>query len=375
MKGLKFQQSLREIEQVRSHSRRLLVEYLPHIVWFVDPVGRFTYVNSRWFEYSGLDLEATEKGEWHGIIHPDDRFRMLQMWEDALLSRAPCENQLRVRRKSDGAYLWHLCRITPMVDETGEIFQWVGTWTDIEGQKQLQQETEAQLAEALAMVQRRDEFVSVASHELRTPLTSLMIHLNRFKLTRSAGAIEHCEAQARRLSYLVNELLDLTQIGLGRLKLTKEPGDFAWIVRETASRAATELGALGRLVSIQAEVPIPGLFDSNRIEQIVSNLVSNAIKYGRGRPVLVRAEKTPRANRVRLTVEDQGLGIPAEMQSRIFERFERVASGTSISGLGLGLYIVKQIVEAHGGTIRVASEPGMGARFTVELPLDASLSG
>ncbi len=360
---------------------RTLAENLPQIVWATDAMGRFTYANNRWFEYSGLDLEATEKEGWQSIVHADDLQNAILKWDESRQKRTPYETELRVRRSSDGSYRWHLCRAVPLIDEEGLLQQWFGTWTDIEDQKRLQQQRETLLHEARETIQLRDEFVSVASHELKTPLASLLIHFHLLKqylyaleqpdvAEKGKRAIDRCEGQTRRITVLVEELLDLAQIRLGRLKLNKVTSDFAEIIRRATEQTANEAGVAGKLISIEPSDSVIGLFDSNRVAQIVNNLLSNSIKYGEGRPVSVRTEKAHNASRVRLIVEDHGMGIPAELQTKIFERFERAVSGMNISGLGLGLYIVRRIVEAHGGTIRVVSEVGKGAKFTVELPLE-----
>lgn len=228
----------------------------------------------------------------------------------------------------------------------------------------------------------RDEFLSIASHELRTPLTSLLLLLQGMLRTRAEDGADtgniveklrryasQSERQANRLSTLVDQLLDLTRIRAGRLVLTRETCDLVPLVREVVQRseaAATRGGST--LVFRGPDAPIVGSWDCGRIEQVVTNLVSNAVKFGGGRPVYVTVARGD-ANTARVTVEDSGVGIPEDQRQRIFERFERAAP-FAIGGLGLGLYIVRQIVEAHDGTIRVDSRPGEHTVFTVELPID-----
>ncbi|AKV01763.1 Sensory box histidine kinase [Labilithrix luteola] len=226
----------------------------------------------------------------------------------------------------------------------------------------------------------RDEFLSIASHELRTPLTSLLLLLQGMLRTRApeeAAPAEvvaklrryaaQSERQANRLSILVDQLLDLTRIRAGRLVLAYETCDLVALVREVLQRNEVSAARAGcELVFRGPEEAVVGSWDCGRIEQVVTNLVSNALKFGAGHPVRIAVERGD-GGKARLTVEDEGVGIPEDQRPRIFERFERAAP-FAIGGLGLGLYIVRQIVEAHHGTIRVDSRPGEHTVFTVELP-------
>jgi signal transduction histidine kinase len=171
-----------------------------------------------------------------------------------------------------------------------------------------------------------------------------------------------------RLCRLVDQLLDVSRIAGGRVQLHIERSDLRSVVRDTATRLTDEARRNGCAIEIEDDGPVPADFDPLRIEQVVANLLSNAIKYGRGKPIEVKLLRD--GTRVRLDVRDHGIGVPAEDQSRIFDRFARAVSVREYGGLGLGLFISRQIVEAHGGSIGVQSEPGEGATFTVEFPLD-----
>jgi signal transduction histidine kinase len=177
------------------------------------------------------------------------------------------------------------------------------------------------------------------------------------------------ERQAERLVRLADALLDVSRITAGRLELSRERAELAAIVREVVARHAEEATEGG--TPLRCDVPDALLCDVDvaRVEQVLSNLLSNAVKYGRGRPIEVTLRGE--AGKARLSVRDHGIGIAEADQARIFERFERAVSGRNYTGLGLGLWIVRQIVEAHGGAIRVASAPDEGSTFVVELPLAA----
>jgi signal transduction histidine kinase len=183
---------------------------------------------------------------------------------------------------------------------------------------------------------------------------------------RVVGMLETCDRQVRQFTRLVNDLLDISRIAAGRLDLRREEVDLAAVVRDVAARFAPELAQAGCPLTVRADAPAVGRWDRLRLDQVATNLLSNALKYGRGQPIAVAVEADDRA--ARLTVRDQGIGIAPEHQARIFECFERAVTGYEHGGLGLGLYIVRRIVEGLGGSIRVASAPGKGSTFTVELP-------
>ena len=221
----------------------------------------------------------------------------------------------------------------------------------------------------------RDEFLSVASHELRTPLTSMQLAVQS-ALTLEPGANEDfvrhalssAARQTRRLTRLVDALLDVSRIQAGRLELVREPTDLVALAREVAALLAEDARRAGCEVVVESERPtLVGNWDRARLEQVLTNLLSNALKYGAGAPV--RIGLRPLEGRVRVDVRDRGIGISPDERGRIFERFERAVSARHYGGLGLGLYIVRRIVDAHGGHIAVESAPGSGANFVVELPL------
>lgn len=222
----------------------------------------------------------------------------------------------------------------------------------------------------------RDEFLSIASHELRTPLTPLHLELDLIKKTlRKAGSageqlrarLDGASRAANRLTRLVDALLDVSRISTGQMVLEREEIDLSSLVRETAARFSLEAGQAGGTLLVHAAAPVVGFWDRLRIEQAVANLIANAIKYGEGKPVEVRVEAVERT--ARIAVRDRGMGIGPEDVKRVFGRFERAVSARHFGGLGLGLFIARQVVEAHGGEIIVESEKGAGSTFTIVLPV------
>ncbi|AKJ01395.1 PAS domain S-box-containing protein [Archangium gephyra] len=232
--------------------------------------------------------------------------------------------------------------------------------------------------EAQRAVRLRDEFLSVASHELKTPLTPLNLNLSALsrEVSRSCSGAGHPEALQRhvdmarrqlwKLSTLLNALFDVSRIAQGRLTLEVTDTDLGEVLGEVAAWFSPEAARVGSKLWVEGEPHVPGRWDRLRLEQVVTNLLSNAIRYGAGRPIHARVEA--RGDRARLVIRDEGIGISPEALERIFGKFERAVSDRHYGGLGLGLYITRSIVEAMGGTIRVDSRPGQGSTFTVELP-------
>ncbi len=227
-------------------------------------------------------------------------------------------------------------------------------------------------------IKLRDEFLLIASHELRTPITTLMIRVqmmlrsfqpNQKRLTdeRIISMLGGANRQIKRFSRLIEELLSVSRIETGKLQLEQENINLSKLVRETASQYTEELKSAGCALALDVDCELDGYWDSLRIGQVIGNLLSNAMKYGPGKPIeVVLGQKEKNAV---LVVQDHGIGIAKKDQDRVFERFERAVSTHHFGGLGMGLYITRQIVAAHGGKIKVESSLGEGARFTVELPI------
>jgi PAS domain S-box-containing protein len=225
-------------------------------------------------------------------------------------------------------------------------------------------------------VQARDEFMSIAAHEMRTPLMALTLQLGTLLRLVAKGSAEALEqkiqkavGQTERLARLIDHLLDVSRIASGRLVLDSAECDLSEVVRESADRFADEAIRAGSEIRMRLQPQVKGIWDSFRLEQMVTNLVSNAIKYGDGKPIEIELENNPRC--ARLIVRDNGIGIEEKELPRVFEPFHRSTSDRRYGGLGLGLHITSQIVRAHGGDIQVKSTVGAGSSFIVELPRQA----
>ena len=236
-------------------------------------------------------------------------------------------------------------------------------------------ETQAELQKAVEM---RDVFMSVVSHELRTPLNGLTLEVQLRKLRLQQDRAEafsldklremttRDERQIRSLTRLIDDMLDVSRIRTGKLSIRPLPVDLGELAGRVVENLAPQFAQAGTLLELDVDGPAPALVDEFRIEQVLANLLTNALRYGDGKPVLVRVRSV--GEQLRLEVQDRGLGISEADQRRVFEQFERVAGNGTPHGLGLGLFISEQIVQAHGGHIELHSRLGEGSCFSVVLP-------
>ncbi|MBP2299706.1 sensor histidine kinase [Azospirillum picis] len=235
----------------------------------------------------------------------------------------------------------------------------------------------ARIRELEDAVRARDDFLAIAAHELRNPMYALSLILDTVGRMAQAsgdgvmvGAMDQAEKALKRYVERATTLLDVSRLNAGHGEIHVEPFDLAALVRQTAESYAAEAAHTDATLRLDLPRTLPGRWDRLAMEQIVGNLLSNAIRYGAGGPVdLLLAREGDEA---RLTVRDQGPGIPPEAQDRIFGRFEQVVSSRKRAGFGIGLWLVRSLLQAHGGSIAVDSRPGDGAAFTIRLPLDAT---
>lgn len=360
-----------------------LVENSPDFIGIADVAGVPVYVNPAGRRMVGLGLEEdVGRTTLLDYYAPEAQTQAQEAIIPAMVREGRWEGETRFRNFKTGASI-------PVSDthfhiqdpETGRVIGYGTITRDISEQRQDEQDRERILRELGEAVRLRDEFLSVASHELKTPLTSLSLKLQSLAREATAQAespfvlktraqVETARRQIKRLADLIGDLLDVSRISSGKMKLHWEPVDFAAVVREVVARLEPEASRAESPLTVEAPEALLGRSDRMRFEQVAENLLTNAIKYGAGKPIHVRLEAD--AQRLTLTVRDQGIGIAPEHQARIFERFERAVSERNYGGLGLGLYITRTILESLGGSIRVQSEPGQGACFTVELPLAPS---
>lgn len=329
-----------------------------------------------------------EKGSFNGKlngfldrIYPPDRERVEQIIKSSLEKEVPGYSMDYRIQWHDGSFRWLESKGQVFKDGHGKPIRVAGVITDVTEKRQiasirerlLAQETEARIG-AERSVQQRDDFLSIASHELKTPLTAVLLSIQMAK--RQIGkkpeeAIKNlstAEMNLNRFLKLVSNLLDVSRISAQRLTLNPQEFDLSVLIQEIVERLRPEFTAFDCSLSLDIQPHIIGEWDMIRMEQVITNLLTNAMKYGMGSPIELKLFQEK--DTVKFHVKDQGIGISESDISKIFQRFERVApEQRQYGGLGLGLYITKNIIDAHGGNIYVKSEFGKGSTFIVELPL------
>jgi PAS domain S-box-containing protein len=366
-----------------------LLDFLPDAVIVCDRSGTIRYANRRTATQLGIDPQELI-GRPLSVLLPE-RFRAPHAVDLDAYFAAP-----RVRPmgkgldltalRSDGRELPVDIALAPM--QLGDEAYAIAVIRDISERRALEQR-ERELKAAESEIRHRDEVLAIASHELRTPVGSMRLQTTMLErvakeaaselraihehtgvasgeLTAIGDRVQKLEGYTRRLGRLIDQLLDSAHVRYGDLPLRLEDADLAELTREAVASLREEVERSGSRVAVQAEAPVRGRWDPIRIEQVIANLVLNAAKFGEGKPIEIIVEADPR--RARVTIHDHGGGIAPEDQQRIFDQFERAVAAGGALGLGLGLYIARQIVDAHGGQISVRSAIGAGSTFTVDLP-------
>ncbi len=349
-----------------------LLQQLPVAMWTLMPDGTPDFVNRVWLEFAGqtLDFVRSNPEAWMNAVHPDDRERVIKtFWEGVSTGRGfVFEN--RSLRAQDRTYRWHLQQAVPLRDAEGNVLRFVGTTTDIDDQKRVE--------ESLAALDRaKTTFFSNVSHEFRTPLTLMLGPLEEIqKDAREHSSPERHELLATvhrnglRLLKLVNTLLDFSRIEAGRAQASYQPTDLATFTVEIASAFDSALQNAGLHFSIDCEpIADPVYVDRDMWEKIVLNLLSNAYKFTFEGEVALTLKQQDGA--IELQVRDTGVGIPEEHRGQVFERFHRIENvqARTHEGTGIGLALVQELVKLHGGAVRVESEVGTGSTFTVTIPM------
>ncbi len=341
---------------------RLLLESISQITITASSDGKFTFYNKYYLDYTGLTLkEATAIRNWKNVIHPEDLKQAIKIGKNSMATGEDFYYEMRLKRKSDGTYRWHLARATAIKNDDNKIISWVGAATDIHDQKMKEQ--------------KKDEFISIASHEMKTPLTTVKAYLQLIEMVLSENKnnekaslyAKKASLSVTRLNELISELLDVSKIQSGKLDYNFTTFNFDEMIDTTIENMQYSSPFHSILKTGSVHQKITG--DKDRLQQVVINLLSNAIKYSpsAGKVFInVGLEN----GEVKVSVKDSGIGIPRHDIEKIFEKYYRVANhALQFQGLGIGLFICYEIVQRHQGKLWVESEPGKGSTFYFTLPL------
>jgi PAS domain S-box-containing protein len=360
-----------------------LANSIPQLAWMTKPNGDIYWYNDRWFEYTGMPPVSQMGWGWESVHDPKELPRVVEKWKAALASGEPWEDTFPLRRH-DGEFRWHLSRARPIKDSDGTILMWLGTNTDVTEQRRLVQDREALLeaeraarGESERIGRMKDEFLATLSHELRTPLNAILGWSQLLQhsapepelLQEGLGVIER---NARVQTQLIGDLLDMSRIISGKIRLDVQRVDLALVIN--AAIDSVRPGAdVKEIQLVKVLDPLSGQVsgDPNRLQQVVWNLLSNAIKFTpKGGKVEVLLERVN--SHIEITVSDTGQGIKPDFLPYVFDRFRQADASTTRQhgGLGLGLAIVKQLVDLHGGRVQAKSPgEGLGSSFSVSLPV------
>lgn len=357
--------------EVRESERQLrtLVNALPMLAWMAETDGHIFWYNQRWYEYTGTTPEAMQGWGWQSVHDPEILPRVLESWRASITSGQPFEMAFPLK-SSNGEFRSFLTRVTPLRDERGRVVRWFGTNTDVE-------ELRRALKQAEEANRMKDEFLATLSHELRTPLVAILgwarlLSNGQLDAATTARALETIERNAKTQSQLIEDILDVSRVITGKLRFEVQSVDLTAVIEASINAVLPAAEAKGiRLQRVLDSGASMVSGDPMRLQQIIWNLLSNAIKFtSKDGRVQIKLERVN--SHVEIIVSDDGQGISPDVLPFIFERF-RQADSTSTrthGGLGLGLAIVRHLVEMHGGTVEVESRgDGHGSTFTVKLPL------
>jgi PAS domain S-box-containing protein len=404
-----------ELHRQNEERFRAISESLPQIVWVARPDGFRQYFNKRWYNFTGLPLEQSSGFGWTHNVHPEDRQSLNQATQQAVISSKPFEIEYRLRHRT-GTYRWHLDRGIPLCDKTGHLVRWFGTATDIDDRQRVRDELEDRVRERtselldavtelnsearererateelrsaaaeLARSNRElEQFAYVASHDLQEPLRKIQAFGDRLRSSYGNQLAEQGQeyitrmmSSAGRMRRLIDDLLSYSRVSTRPLPRTEVD------LNETIRDVLIDLEELVNRTKARVDVAaMPTIrADASQMRQLFQNLLENALKFHKPDTptrVTIRAAQLPahasdpedsvERPAVRIEVTDEGIGFDEEYRDRIFQVFQRLHPRSEYEGTGIGLAIVRKIVDRHGGTVSASSRPGHGATFAVILP-------
>ncbi len=348
----------KKLESSEQHFRHL-ADILPAKISNALPSGEVTFFNQKWLDYAGMNFEDLRDFGYYQMMHPDEIPVFQAQLAEAAAKGVALESEMRFK-DLNGHYRWHLNIASPVLNENGEIIMWVGSTTDIQRIKEEEQ--------------RKSDFIGMVSHELKTPLTSMSGYLQLLKIRTSnedvfaANMLGKANKQVNKMTTLINSFLNVSRLESGKIQIDKQRFDMAVLVKEAEDEAVSMYNTHRIIFAPMEEIYVNA--DRDKINQVISNLINNAVKYSPANTLVNVACVTHNGMAV-VTVKDEGIGIKKEDQLKLFERYYRVNndSYTSVSGFGIGLYLCAEIIQRHDGNIWVESEVGKGSTFSFSLPV------
>ncbi|PRY52656.1 PAS domain S-box-containing protein [Arcticibacter pallidicorallinus] len=331
------------------------------LIALASETGEINYFNKAWSALTGIDTDELLGFGWCALVHPEDKDACLKLYMDSLEKRVPYTGEYRMLSKN-GEYRWLLTSGSPRFEPDGSFTGYIGSSIDITERKQNEQ--------------RKNEFISMVSHELKTPLTSTIsyVQVSQRKLSdngdlTTAGMLDRAFRQLGKMKALINGFLNVSRLEAGKIYIDKKSVDLSALLKDVESNIVPEASTHTVVFAPVTETWVN--IDRDKIEQVISNFISNAIKYSPPN-TSIRIACESKNGFAYVSVKDDGIGINQEDQGKLFDRFYRVEGQDrkSISGFGIGLYICKEIIERHGGEIGVISVPGEGSLFWFTLPIE-----
>ncbi|WP_417428000.1 ATP-binding protein [Halpernia sp.] len=354
-----YQQEIKD----RDSQFRFLADAMAQFIWLGDKDGKLYYFNKSVFDYSGKTyLDFLHNNGWLEIVHPEDREKNIELWTTSVKNKTIFTFEHRFRDKN-GDYRWMLSRAVPDFDENGDVKVWIGTSTDIHDIKKQEYQ--------------KNDFIKMANHELKTPVTTIKGYIQLLKKMRGNSddqflniSLNTIENQVNKLNNLIGDLLDISRMENGILPLVKKSFSLLKLVTETIEDIKASEDSHEIKFTLSADKDVEVIADKERITQVLNNLLTNAIKYSPNAKI-VNVELNLEENQAVVSVEDYGIGMDQKELQKIFERFYRVSGEDeeTFPGFGIGLFIVKDILNRHSGDIWVESEKHKGSKFYFSLPL------
>ncbi|MBC7833747.1 MAG: response regulator [Phycisphaerales bacterium] len=347
-----------------------------------DANGWIYWYNRRWYEYTGKTPDEMEGWGWQSVHDPETLPKVLGKWKDSLATGEPFDMTFPLRG-ADGVFRPFLTRVLPLKDDGGRVIHWFGTNTDVTEQRELQEQISHKSEQLAEESRRKDEFLAMLSHELRNPLAPIRsaVHILRTHERGSENLVQQqareiIERQVGNLAKLVDDLLEVSRVISGRIRLDSQTIDLTQVVQHALETTKPLIDQHKHTVSIDfCAGPLWVSADAMRLEEVFINLLNNAAKYTpAGGRIDVRCEQPDGSRKLRVRVRDNGVGIDQGLLPRVFDLFTQAdrSLARSAGGLGIGLSLARRLVELHGGAIEAHSPPegrNVGSEFIVTLPL------